>query len=159
DKKAKFRAWKASQVPLPVPDRREMIAALKSEVEPSLRESGFTGSFPHFRRLGPSKTDCVTFQFDKYGGGFVVVLADGPAEEFVFPWGERVPAAKLTAHDLGGVARLATGPRPDGEQWFRYDTGADKACDSAARAVKALLPQVEAWFRGERHQHNIQSAI
>ena len=88
----------------------------------------------------------------------MVELGEGPTDDLVFLWGEIRPVAKLTIPDLdfGSRARLASGPRPVGEQWFRYDTGTDQAFASAAKAVQALLPQMEAWFRGERPQHNIQ---
>jgi hypothetical protein len=78
--KDKLRAWKAQNPPAPVPDRNKMVAALKAEVVPQLRKNGFSGSFPHFRRIGPTKTDCVTFQFDKWGGGFVVEIGEGPTD-------------------------------------------------------------------------------
>ena len=156
--KDKLRNWKAQQPPITIPDRKLMVAALKLEVVPLIRKCGFSGSFPHFRRFGPTKTDCLCFQFDKYGGGFVVELGEGPTDDLVFLWGEIRPVAKLTIPDLdfGSRARLASCPRPVGEQWFRYDTGTDQAFASAAKAVQALLPQMEAWFRGERPQHNVQ---
>jgi hypothetical protein len=37
-----------------------MIAALKSEFVFALRERGFKGSFPHFRRVKPDKIDLLT---------------------------------------------------------------------------------------------------
>ena len=159
--KDKLRAWKAQNPPAPVPDRNKMVAALKAEVVPQLRKNGFSGSFPHFRRLGPTKTDCVTFQFDKWGGGFVVEIGEGPTDELIYHWGERIPAKKLTAHDLdlGCRTRLAIGPPSASEEWFRYDTGTDEACASAAKEVLLLLPQVEAWFRGERPQHNVRPLL
>ena len=58
-----------------MPPRKEMIVALNSIVVPVLRHRGFTGSFPHFRRLGTKQIDLITFQFDKWGGGFVVELS------------------------------------------------------------------------------------
>nr|WP_268888411.1 DUF4304 domain-containing protein [Heyndrickxia shackletonii] len=42
-----------------------MISALKKIVVPELRERGFKGSFPHFRRIFENKIDLITFQFDK----------------------------------------------------------------------------------------------
>ncbi len=159
--KDKLREWKSKQPPIVivVPDRKRMVAALKSDVVPLIRKCGFSGSFPHFRRIRPIKTDCLCFQFDRYGGGFVVEIGEGPTEDLVLPQGEKNPVTELTVPylDLARRARLASGPRPQGDQWFRYDTGNDEAFDLAAKAVQTLLPQVEAWFRGERSLHNVQS--
>lgn len=43
-----------------------MIAALKAVFVPVLRERGFKGSFPHFRRIRPDRIDLLTVQFDKW---------------------------------------------------------------------------------------------
>jgi hypothetical protein len=51
-----------------------MDKALKGRVIPTLRQAGFTGSFPHFRRIQGERTDLITFQFDKWGGGFVIEI-------------------------------------------------------------------------------------
>lgn len=52
-----------------------MDDALKAVVVPALRLRGFMGTFPHFRRIGECGIDLLTFQFDKWGGGFVVEIA------------------------------------------------------------------------------------
>lgn len=52
--------------------RDKMIAALQELVIPVLRQGGFVGRFPHFRRVRSECMDLLTFQFDKWGGGFVV---------------------------------------------------------------------------------------
>jgi Domain of unknown function (DUF4304) len=52
--------------------RQLMEQALKAYVVPVLREHGFAGSLPHFRRLRSDCVDLLTFQFDKNGGGFVI---------------------------------------------------------------------------------------
>ncbi len=43
--------------------RDEMIAELKRVVVPVLRELGFRGSFPPFRRTGDTRVDLLLFQF------------------------------------------------------------------------------------------------
>lgn len=58
-----------------MPNRNEMLAALKAHLLPVLRERGFKGSLPHLRRLRKERIDLMTIQFDKYGGGFVVEIA------------------------------------------------------------------------------------
>jgi hypothetical protein len=62
--------------------RDEMIKALKSILVPLLREKGFKGSFPHFRRLLETRIDLISFFFDKYGGGFIVEIGASPVNGF-----------------------------------------------------------------------------
>lgn len=52
--------------------RDEMNHALKVRFVPGLRQLGFKGSLPHFRRQRESRVDLLTVQFDRHGGGFVV---------------------------------------------------------------------------------------
>lgn len=105
-------------------DRQAMIATLKQLVIPHLRALGFKGSFPHFRRLLEDRTDLLMFQFDRYGGGFVVEIAKCPPGDFVTSWGERIPAKKLEVYYLHPDRRFRLGTASTGEDhWFRYDHG------------------------------------
>lgn len=105
-------------------DRKAMIKSFQARTVPRLRELGFKGSFPHFRRLLPSRTDLLTVQFDKYGGGFVVEIATAPAGEFRTDWGDTVRAKELTADYLPPTERLRLGAKEvGGDHWFRYDQG------------------------------------
>jgi len=56
------------------PNRKAMDAAIKAIVVPVLREKQFAGSFPHFRRSTTRGMDLLTFQFDRYGGGFILEI-------------------------------------------------------------------------------------
>jgi Domain of unknown function (DUF4304) len=67
--------------------RDQMIAALREVVVPVLRNMGFSGSFPHFRRIRESQIDLLTFQFDRHGGSFVVEVATCAPEGFTTHWG------------------------------------------------------------------------
>lgn len=139
-----------------------MLHALEQHVVPTLRERGFRGSFPHFRRRHAATTDLLSFQFDKWGGGFVIELAVGPAGELVTPWGARIAAARLKAIDLSSGARARLQPGSDGstDSWFRFDDGPTGDRPARFQAVAAqvldLLPQAEAWWRGERTQRNVR---
>ncbi len=55
--------------------RKNMDLAIKHIVVPILREQRFKGSFPHFRRKNENNIDLITFQFNRWGGSFVVELA------------------------------------------------------------------------------------
>ncbi|MFG4002824.1 DUF4304 domain-containing protein [Flavobacterium aquidurense] len=105
-------------------ERNQMIISLKKLFIPELRKLNFKGSFPHFRRIENDITNLITFQFDRYGGGFVIELANYKGKEYVTSWGEITELKKLTAHHLNQRKRIY----PDSENedngkgsWFRYD--------------------------------------
>ena len=102
--------------------RSEMEAALKRLVVPELRRAGFTGSFPHFRRVR-QPVDLITFQFDRHGGGFVIELATAEPTGFTTHWGKHIPAKQLTAWDLHPDQRRRLKPASGSgaDSWFRYD--------------------------------------
>lgn len=74
--------------------RQHMDDALKKYLVPALRERGFKGSHPHFRRLLKDRIDLSTVQFDKNGGGFVVEISRCEVEGVTTHWGKHVPAKK-----------------------------------------------------------------
>ncbi len=128
-----------------MPTREEMIAVLKSIVVPVLRRSGFTGSFPHLRRLGEKQIDLITFQFDKWGGGFVVEISKCGTDGVTMSWGEKIPPKKITAHDLHPRDRFRLGCKgPGTDHWYRYDSG--NSPESVAREVVQQLDNAEKWW-------------
>jgi hypothetical protein len=133
-------------------DREAMDAALKKMVVPVLRKKGFRGSLPHFRRASSGGIDLLTFQFDKWGGGFVVEISKCPLDGFTMRWGERIPPNKVTAHHLHPDQRKRIQPR-DGsgtDSWFRFDGWLPSATIRASRAAQeflACLPQAETWWQ------------
>ena len=48
---------------------------LLSAVVFHLLADGFTGRFPHYRRIGQDCVELVTFQWNKYGGSFTVEVS------------------------------------------------------------------------------------
>ena len=118
-----------------------MKKALEENVISSLRKSGFTGSFPHFRRIQDQKTDLITFQFDKYSGGFVIEVAQHKGTEYKTYWGKIIELKKLTAWDLNERRRIQADDGSGGaENWFRYDTSQkpDRFINVANQAAKKL---------------------
>lgn len=97
--------------------REQMNTALKTIVVPHLRAHQFKGSFPHFRRHRHTHIDLITFQFNRYGGSFVVECAVCPKDGVTTYWGEHIPPTKVTAHDVNERYRL----QHDDEQWFNYE--------------------------------------
>lgn len=131
-----------------------MIKALQAIVIPRLRERGFKGSFPHFRRPSAERIDLLTFQFDKWGGGFVVEISKCPPDGITSYWGERIPPNKVRAWDVHPAERLRLQPRPGSStsDWFRYDnrSNLEDAYEETARDVLPFLETAENWWSGEQ---------
>ena len=129
-----------------------MDAALKEMVVPVLRAKGFTGSLPHFRRKTTDAIELLTFQFDKWGGGFVVEISKCPIDGFTMPWGEHIPPNKVTAHHLNPDQRKRIQPREGSgtDDWFRFDGWVPAAKSRANRAAQQFLnhlSEAEAWWQ------------
>ena len=62
--------------------REKMDEAIKEIVIPFLREKGFKGSYPHFRREQGDKLNLLTFQFSLSGPKFVVEISNCPLKGF-----------------------------------------------------------------------------
>lgn len=125
-----------------------MKKALQQVVVPHLRELGFRGAFPHFRRRS-DRIDIVTFQFDSYGGGFIIELGRCGLEGYTTYWGEHIPPESVTTWDLPMDQRARIQPRPDGgtDSWFRYDSATTtEDFVQIARSALALLPPGDKLF-------------
>jgi len=143
-----------------------MRTALSRAVTPFLRKFKFTGSCPHFRRLGQERFDLLTFQFDKFGDGFVIELGQCPSSWRPEPGRACAPAEKLQpmyleAHER---ARVQPGPFLSREShakalalrcqglptplclqatanWFRYENA--DMLDDYKRIADSVLPFLE----------------
>lgn len=138
-------------------DREAMNAALAETVVPVLREKGFKGSLPHFRRVANGAIELLTFQFDKWGGGFIIEIARCAECGFTTTWGEHIPANKVTAWDLAPMNHRIQPQEGSGtDSWFRYDTGwvplLSHRVKKAAQQVLLCLPQAELWWQYESQQ-------
>lgn len=128
--------------------RDNMVKALKRHVLPVLREKGFRGSFPHFRRDTEKQTDLLTFQFSRYGGRFVVEIAKCSLGDCTAPWGEVIPANKVTAHHMNNRLRLgAKTERSD--HWFKYDHILYDSDENAVYDVDELAKMVVPYLEGQ----------
>jgi hypothetical protein len=137
--------------------RKEMIKHLSEIVIPILRQKGFKGSFPHFRRVTSERINLLTFQFDRYGGGFVIEIANCQPAGFATSWGKKIEPNKLTAHDLYRRKRIQSNMdtlNSSTEDWFRYDKrdifGLGNIYKSVSNDVLSKLPYCENyWQNGE----------
>lgn len=116
-----------------------MDLALKAVVVPVLRERGFTGLYPYFRRLHTTYVELLTFQFDVNGGGFVIEMSRCGIGGVTTSEGRYISAAEVRPWDLDPFDRLRIKPREGAgtDSWFRYESG---AYDGVANQVLAKLP-------------------
>lgn len=128
-------------------ERDEMIISLKKNVVPLLRQKGFKGSFPHFRRASGGYIDLLTFQFDRWGGGFVVEIAVCYEDGVTMHWGEKIPPNKVTAHHINKRYRLGA-KDTNSDYWFRYDINVafGNSFDIVAKELIDKLGLAEKWF-------------
>jgi hypothetical protein len=126
--------------------RDEMIAALKRVAIPVIREFGFKGSFPHFRRESGSRIDLLTFQFSQWGGRFVVEVGSFLASGHVLA-GRVIPSGDVRMRHL--LSRLRLGASNEHtDHWFDFDSG---DYDTVAGSVVPYLrgQAVEWWSHAE----------
>jgi hypothetical protein len=97
-----------------------MTVALKRDVVPRLRERGFKGSFPHFRRATLPRVDYLTFQFSSSGGSFVVEVATSGTDGRPDGYGSELPIEKLNTHYFCESYRLGTDRSPGGDHWYHF---------------------------------------
>lgn len=130
-------------------ERRRMVAALRKRVVPALKARGFKGSFPHLRRVAESKIDLLTFQFDKWGGGFIVEIAACPPEGVTMYGGEHVAPGKVNAWHMSRRLRLGAPDEKSDGRWFRFRKGWDDAAYEAlaCEVLPYLDSQAEPWWR------------
>ena len=121
--------------------RDKMISALKTIVFPTVRNIGFQGSFPHFRRERDGQIDLMMFQFSRWGGGFVVDLGYCPASGYTSLSGERHSPAKVRVNHLHYRQRLRLGSQPPeiADHWFYYEPDVASVYQDAALEVLSLL--------------------
>jgi hypothetical protein len=119
--------------------RELMDVALKASVVPVLRESGFTGLYPHFRRVHVTHVDLLTFQFDINSAGFVVEISRCGIGGITTESGKHIPASKVRACDMHPNDRFRIKPAEGSRtgSWFRFEGG---GYDDVANEVLAKLP-------------------
>ena len=99
-----------------------MDEAIKRVVVTDLRERGFTGSLPHFRRRDGERISLLSFQHLSSGGSFVVEVATCPPGGHITSWGEHIAPSKVRAIDVNRPRpRLGNPNFPEqGDHWFAY---------------------------------------
>jgi hypothetical protein len=129
-------------------DRKKMDIALNKVVLPVLRNQGFKGSIPHLRRTNENNIDLITFQYNRWGGSFVVELAISPIEGVTMYWGEQIPPNKVNAQHINKRFRLGAKSEKDDGIWFNFeDAITDEDFEQVAtNALESLNTSDRSWI-------------
>jgi hypothetical protein len=116
-----------------------MDEALKHIVIPRLREMGFTGSRPNFRRKRGDTWDLLAFQFSAFRPAFIVELGRWPDAE-IHRAGRILGPKKATLVYTNDRHRLGAEGR--GDHWFVFE---GRAPEIVAGEVIAMLDDPKEW--------------
>lgn len=127
-----------------------MVKALKQIVVTKLHEIGFKGSFPHFRRPSHEQIDLLSFQFDRWGGGFVIEISKCSPVGISTYWGDLIPPDRVKAFDMHPDKRFRLQPKFGSSKsgWFRYDKPRqnEDIYNKTAREVLPFLERAKEWW-------------
>ena len=138
-----------------------MSKALKSELVPVLKNAGFSGTFPRFRRKSGAVLHFLSVQYNTAATAFFLEFGSHPSGPVVTSWGELVPEEKLILEHIMFESRARLQARTNGgslvEDWFEFgDFGQDvDAYLKLAASVAAMLPQVETWLATQHAGPNV----
>ena len=137
--------------------RDAMMTALKEQFVPMLRQKGFVGSFPHFRRKLDTRIDFLDVQFAREGGRFCINLGQTGSEGLQDPAWPDLPLAETATGHLHHRSRVHWGFFL--KQWFdfgprSYDPPKEVKPRPfyeaiATRAAQAFERDGERWFAKE----------
>ncbi|MCH4552712.1 DUF4304 domain-containing protein [Aestuariibaculum sp. M13] len=97
-----------------------MDKAIKEIIIPFLRNKGFKGSFPHFRRENNDKLNLLNFQFSLYSSSFVVNIANCSVNGMTTSDGELIKPAKCQVPYLKNRLRVGS-IKNRRDYWYDFD--------------------------------------
>lgn len=131
--------------------RQVVIRAFSRQILPQLEALGFKGRQGHFVRSTGGVTEVVELQHSIYGGRITANL--GLDLDFLKPVVRWIARPRLGPHAHDSTRWIRVGlVRPErADCWWSFDTGAEDACDVAARGCgRAILDHGVAWLATER---------
>lgn len=142
-------------------DRRQQIDdVLKSTCVPLLRERGFKGSYPHFRRIHGEHADLLMFQFRRDGSSFVVEISYADRERKNVGFRPEAPVSKIDVACTRERYRLGAkgGKEVDGE-WLRLAHSVLSSDERhfrrlALRVNDMVINEAEPWWSSKRMTPN-----
>ena len=130
-----------------------MDKAIKEIAVPFFKSKGFTGSYPHFRRIKDDRVNLITYQFNKYGGSFVVEISNCSPKGVQRGWGADIPPSKCTAHDMNRRHRIGA-IKHNTHYWFDFSSGEINGNIYADRAneIISLWDEAETWWEQDPYE-------
>jgi hypothetical protein len=129
-------------------EKREKIEkAIKELVVPFIRQQGFKGSFPHFRRENENQLNLLGFQFSQYSSQFVVEISNCKKDGFTTPWGKKLEPSECRYYHPGNRHRLGA-KTSNGDYWFDFDDESAKIDYYKERAKEVInyWSSAEQWW-------------
>ena len=123
--------------------REHVSKEIKIIIVPKLRKIGFKGSFPHFKRISQDgKVDYLSFQFNKYGGSFIIEFAvaypyKGKEGNFYY-WYKITP--EVIKKSTYGYTRDRLRIKPTNNDWFEFNEHNYK--DIVELALKRIIENI-----------------
>jgi hypothetical protein len=136
-----------------------MDLAIKEITVPFLREQGFKGSFPHFRRFKSDRINLLTYQFNLNSSKFVVEISNCSPKGIVTPWGSEISPSKCNAHNM--YRRLRVGSvKNKGDYWFDFseESFLSNIYKKRAKEIIALWDEAEKWWIEDPHEQRFAMA-
>lgn len=125
-----------------------MDNAIKEITIPFLREQGFKGSFPHFRRIKEDRINLLTFQFSLSSAKFVVEISNCSINGILTSWGKEIKPANCTAHDMDRRHRIGS-IKNNTDYWFDFSKESIflNTYKKRAKEIIKLWHEAEKWWR------------
>jgi len=127
--------------------REKMDMAIKDITIPFLRQQGFKGSYPHFRRERDNKLILLTFQFSVSSPKFVVEISYCSTEGYTTSWGKQLKPSECRVQYMGHRLRIGS-IKNKKHSW--YDFGKDSffgnVYKNKAKEVVGNWPEAEKWW-------------
>ncbi len=128
--------------------KQKMAKSLKNIVVPEIKSLVFSGVFPHFRRMKNNKYEFISFQFNRYGGSFVLEIGFLDPNKLL-PFEKALPFEKLNYGNARDEDRLRIQPDNNQEDyWYDYSNFTeDNQFKNLSELVKSLLYKVELFLK------------
>lgn len=126
-----------------------MVKVLKYFVVPEIKALGFSGTFPHFRREKNGKFEFVSFQFNRYGGSFVLECGFSTPHDLP-DFAKKLPFEKLTYDYAHPNNRLRIKPQSSTAEdfWFTYSEFKEEVqFENLAKSLAPLISKIESFLK------------
>jgi hypothetical protein len=100
--------------------REKMDSAIKEIILPFLKDKGFKGSYPHFRRERGDKLNLLCFQFSLYSSQFVVEISQCAKEGYTTSWGKILKPSECKVQYIGTRHRIGS-TKNQKDYWYDFE--------------------------------------